>query len=182
MGLFGQNQNIFQNDKLFFLLIFHFITKHIVCLFLVLGQINIRIVFSCLETRIIHQRNKLVAEPLSAEKESCTRGSNLTRVYPGPCDPCTRATCDSDYTCSVAPDTREATCRCKATSLCLDVVEAVCASNGKTYRNQCTMDQVTSIILMDHFISVGVLQPWPRGHQPLINACLNCHTQYGCDY
>ena len=37
--------------------------------------------------------------------------------------------------------TREPLCRCKST--CLDVVEPVCASNGKTYRNQCTMDQVT---------------------------------------
>ena len=119
---------------------------------------------------------------MCAEKESCTRGSNLTRVYPGPCDPCTRATCDSDYTCSVAPDTREATCQCKATATCLDVVEPVCASNGKTYRNQCTMDQVTSIILMNHFISVGVLQACPRGHQSLINVCLNCHTQYDWDY
>ena len=93
--------------------------------------------------------------PLFTENESCTRGVNITRVFEGACDPCASVTCDSDYTCRVDSPSRDPSCLCKST--CLDVVEPVCASNGKTYRNQCTMDQVMSIILIDHFICVRVV-------------------------
>ena len=75
------------------------------------------------------------------EKESCTHNSNISLVFNGSCDPCRGTSCDKDYTCHVESLTRDPNCQCKST--CLDVVEPVCASNGKTYRNQCTMDKVS---------------------------------------
>ena len=80
-------------------------------------------------------------ELFDAEKDSCEKQKNVSHVYNGSCDPCATQTCGKDYTCHVDLVTRQPVCRCKST--CLDVVEPVCASNGKTYRNRCTMDQVS---------------------------------------
>ena len=68
------------------------------------------------------------------------RQSNLTAVYNGSCDPCACVVCDRGTECLV-DSSRQPNCSCVAA--CIDVVEPVCASNGKTYRNRCTMDQVT---------------------------------------
>ena len=65
-----------------------------------------------------------------------------------------KVTIVTSWSCNYYSLTRVPSCLCKST--CLDVVEPVCASNGKTYRNQCTMDQVMSIFLIDHFICVRV--------------------------
>ena len=67
-------------------------------------------------------------------------GLDISPVFNGSCDPCSAITCGKETTCHVSQGWREATCSCVAE--CIDVVEPVCASNGKTYRNQCTMNQV----------------------------------------
>ena len=83
------------------------------------------------------------------EKESCTKQNNLTKVYNGSCNPCRDIWCSEDKECKVDQN-RTPNCSCVAS--CIDVVKPVCASNGKTYRNQCTMKQVgLSLILCPNF-------------------------------
>ena len=83
------------------------------------------------------------------EKESCTKQNNLTKVYNGSCDPCTNFICSKELECRV-DERRTPNCLCN--TRCIDVVKPVCASNGKTYRNQCTMNQVgLRLILWPNF-------------------------------
>ena len=89
-----------------------------------------------------NQKNILqlkIVSILCSERESCNSGLQISPVFNGSCDPCSSVTCDKETTCHV-DNWRQATCTCVAA--CIDVVEPVCASNGKTYRNHCTMNQV----------------------------------------
>ena len=78
------------------------------------------------------------------EKESCTKQNNLTKVYNGSCNPCQDIICPEGLECKVD---QNRTPNCSCNTVCIDVVKPVCASNGKTYRNQCTMKQVGGLIL-----------------------------------
>jgi len=62
------------------------------------------------------------------EKESCTKQSNISLVFNGPCDPCKDVWCADDRSCKVNAN-REAKCACVAPGSCLDIVTPVSKKN-----------------------------------------------------
>ncbi|XP_053214035.1 agrin-like isoform X2 [Panonychus citri] len=65
---------------------------------------------------------------------SCLHSTDVTVKYHGKCDPCDGIDCPANQICQL-DEHRNPICRCN--SLCNDNFKPICASNGKTYANEC---------------------------------------------
>ncbi|XP_015782759.1 agrin isoform X2 [Tetranychus urticae] len=65
---------------------------------------------------------------------SCIHSADVTIKYHGKCDPCDGIDCPVNQICQL-DEHRNPICRCS--SLCNDNFKPVCASDGKTYANEC---------------------------------------------
>ncbi|GMS83831.1 hypothetical protein PENTCL1PPCAC_6006 [Pristionchus entomophagus] len=68
---------------------------------------------------------------------ACQTKRNITLKFFGKCDPCASVTCQPGTVCKVEEGTRKAQCRCS--KQCTFDDEPVCATDGKTYQNECLM-------------------------------------------
>ncbi|KAK0395945.1 hypothetical protein QR680_001503 [Steinernema hermaphroditum] len=69
-------------------------------------------------------------------KFACENKANISAKYFGSCDPCKTVHCPKGTVCKLNPN-REPECRCS--EQCSMDYSPVCASNGKTYENECLM-------------------------------------------
>ncbi|XP_066971041.1 LOW QUALITY PROTEIN: agrin-like [Macrobrachium rosenbergii] len=69
-------------------------------------------------------------------RHACRTQKHLEVRFPGKCDPCEDISCPERQICQLDRD-RQPICRCN--DVCAKDYDAVCASDGKTYTNECVM-------------------------------------------
>lgn len=69
-------------------------------------------------------------------KKACTTRQHIVPRFQGACDPCESIDCQANQICQL-DDTRNAICRCNA--VCQRDFKPVCASDGKSYINECIL-------------------------------------------
>ncbi|XP_064092109.1 agrin-like isoform X6 [Macrobrachium nipponense] len=69
-------------------------------------------------------------------RHACRTQKHLEVRFPGKCDPCEDISCPERQICQLDRD-RLPVCRCN--DVCAKDYDAVCASDGKTYTNECVM-------------------------------------------
>ncbi|VDO98563.1 unnamed protein product [Soboliphyme baturini] len=70
------------------------------------------------------------------QRSSCNSMRDIKVKYIGLCDPCAHVTCPDGTICKL-DSLRQPVCRCS--EQCPLTIRPVCASNGKTYQNECFM-------------------------------------------
>uniref|UniRef100_A0A914VMR4 Agrin n=2 Tax=Plectus sambesii TaxID=2011161 RepID=A0A914VMR4_9BILA len=70
------------------------------------------------------------------QRTACTTRTNITMKFYGRCDPCTEIRCPAGTACKLGPHRRP---ECRCSEQCALTESPVCASDGKTYQNECIM-------------------------------------------
>ncbi|XP_059489125.1 agrin-like [Neocloeon triangulifer] len=71
-------------------------------------------------------------------RSACTKNEDIGVKFYGKCDPCTHHVCESPSECHLDEE-RNPVCKCS--ELCPLELSPICASDGKTYINECSLRQ-----------------------------------------